>query len=236
MCGLPRSLGWHDVRSLRLAAHPEQAADLRESAVLARALREHDEEEERMLRSKWYARARAARNLSIRRLKGLKHVHVTAYVHRTASVQPDLQAAEYAFIGPRCYLNPGVVIGRYSMLAFGVAVVGDDHVIDLPGVPAQFSGRPPQSATTIGADVWVGRGAIIRRGVTIGDGAVVGAGAVVTKDVAPMTIVGGVPARELRERFPDPFDREAHERMLRGPAVEPSFATRLRPDQVGLGE
>lgn len=189
-----------------------------------------------MLRSKWYARARTARNRGIRRLKGLRHVHATAYVHATASVQPDLRAAEYVFIGPHCHLDPGVVIGRYSMLAFGVSVVGDDHVIDLPGVPAQFSGRPPQNATTIGADAWIGRGAIIRRGVSIGDGAVVGAGAVVTKDVAPMTIVGGVPARELRDRFSDPADRRAHEQMLQGPVVEPSFATRLRPDQVGSAE
>jgi acetyltransferase-like isoleucine patch superfamily enzyme len=47
-------------------------------------------------------------------------------------------------------------------------------------------------------EVWIGAGAIITGGVTIGRGAVVAAGAVVTKDVAPMTVVGGVPARLLR--------------------------------------
>lgn len=56
--------------------------------------------------------------------------------------------------------------------------------------------------TIIGNDVWIGFGAIIISGVSIGDGAVVAAGAVVTKDVPPYAIVGGVPARILKMRFP----------------------------------
>lgn len=54
----------------------------------------------------------------------------------------------------------------------------------------------------IGHDVWIGHGATILAGVTVGTGAVVGAGAVVSKDVAPYTIVGGVPSQPIRERFP----------------------------------
>jgi len=54
---------------------------------------------------------------------------------------------------------------------------------------------------TIGHDVWIGHGVTITAGVTIGTGAVIGAGAVVTKDVAPYTVVGGVPAREIKPRF-----------------------------------
>lgn len=53
----------------------------------------------------------------------------------------------------------------------------------------------------IGNDVWIGFEAVIMAGVHIGDGAVIGARAVVTKDVPPYTIVGGVPAREIRKRF-----------------------------------
>jgi phosphonate metabolism protein (transferase hexapeptide repeat family) len=55
---------------------------------------------------------------------------------------------------------------------------------------------------TIGNDVWIGHGAIVLAGRSIGDGAVIAAGAVVTKDVAPYTIVGGNPARPIRQRFP----------------------------------
>lgn len=53
----------------------------------------------------------------------------------------------------------------------------------------------------VGNDVWIGYEAVIMAGVRIGDGAVIAARAVVTKDVPPYTIVGGVPAREIRPRF-----------------------------------
>ncbi|WP_309086347.1 DapH/DapD/GlmU-related protein [Chelativorans sp.] len=61
----------------------------------------------------------------------------------------------------------------------------------------------------IGHDTWLGHGSTILPGVTVGDGAVVGAGAVVSKDVAPYTIVGGVPAKIIRPRF----ERRTAERM-----------------------
>ena len=56
----------------------------------------------------------------------------------------------------------------------------------------------------VGNDVWIGYEAVILAGVTVGDGAVIGARAVVTRDVPPYTIVGGVPARPIRRRFPQP--------------------------------
>ena len=55
---------------------------------------------------------------------------------------------------------------------------------------------------TLGHDVWVGHGATILAGVSIGTGSVIAAGAVVSKDVPDYTIVGGVPAHPIRERFP----------------------------------
>jgi phosphonate metabolism protein (transferase hexapeptide repeat family) len=56
---------------------------------------------------------------------------------------------------------------------------------------------------TIGHDVWIGHAATVMPGVNVGTGAVIGAGAVVTNDVAPYQIVGGVPAKLIRQRFPD---------------------------------
>lgn len=55
----------------------------------------------------------------------------------------------------------------------------------------------------IGNDVWIGYEAVIMSGVTVGDGAIIGTRALVTKDVPPYTIVGGVPAKEIRKRFDD---------------------------------
>ncbi|MET3598504.1 CatB-related O-acetyltransferase [Martelella mangrovi] len=55
--------------------------------------------------------------------------------------------------------------------------------------------------TTIGNDVWIGARVLVLDGVTVHDGAVVAAGAVVVKDVAPYTVVGGVPAKLIKKRF-----------------------------------
>ena len=58
-------------------------------------------------------------------------------------------------------------------------------------------------AVYIGNDVFIGANVIILGGIAIGDGAIIAAGSVVTKNVSPYTIVGGVPARQLRKRFND---------------------------------
>ena len=55
----------------------------------------------------------------------------------------------------------------------------------------------------IGNDVWIGYEAVVMSGVKIGDGAIIGTRAVVTKDVPPYTVVGGVPAKQIRKRFDD---------------------------------
>ena len=105
-----------------------------------------------------------------------------------------------------------VRIGRFCSFASGVMIlVGGEHRLDwvstypfnilferaksLP-LPARTKGN-----VVIGHDVWFGTDALILSGVTIGNGAVIGARSVVTKDVAPYSIVAGVPARHLRSRF-----------------------------------
>jgi acetyltransferase-like isoleucine patch superfamily enzyme len=64
--------------------------------------------------------------------------------------------------------------------------------------------------TNVGHDVWIGANVYVRDGVSIGHGAIVAAGSVVTQDVPPYTIVGGVPARNIKLRF----NQETIERLL----------------------
>ena len=77
-----------------------------------------------------------------------------------------------------------------------------DYWDDAENDAAFFAHRRSRRAV-IGADTWIGAGAMIKPEVTLGHGAVVAAGAVVTKDVAPYTIVAGTPAKVLRLRQPE---------------------------------
>lgn len=97
-------------------------------------------------------------------------------------------------IGPtnHPYNRPAQHISLYNGSAYG---------FDKPD--KDFLEKRSHVKTTIGNDVWIGHGAIIQAGLNIGDGAVIGSGAVVTKDVEPYTIVGCVPAKKIKERFPD---------------------------------
>ena len=107
-------------------------------------------------------------------------------------------------LGEKVYFNVNCVlldvcrirIGAYSLLGPGVQVVTPLHPMDPQLRRRQEYGRP----VDIGSDVWIGGGAIVLPGVRIGDGAIVAAGAVVTRDVADMAIVAGIPARRIGER------------------------------------
>jgi virginiamycin A acetyltransferase len=114
----------------------------------------------------------------------------------------------------------GVTIGRYVSIAQGVSVLRRNHPSDrLSTHPAFFNknlrfvgqDEVPFLPLTIGHDAWIGERAIITAGCgRIGVGAIVGSAAVVTKDVPDFAIVGGVPAKLIRYRFPE----EVRQRVL----------------------
>jgi acetyltransferase-like isoleucine patch superfamily enzyme len=92
----------------------------------------------------------------------------------------------------------GVDIGDRVYTSPFVQIIAVNHVFDDRKRPFIDQGITAEGII-IEDDVWLGSGAIITDGVRIGQGSVVAAGAVVTKDVAPYTVVGGVPARLIRE-------------------------------------
>jgi phosphonate metabolism protein (transferase hexapeptide repeat family) len=115
-------------------------------------------------------------------------------------------------------------VGRFSNIAAMTRIGPTDHPFahaaqhhflyrssyyweDAVDDPAFFAARAARR-TTLGADCWIGHGAIIKPEVAVGIGAIVAAGAVVTRNVAPFMIVAGIPAQPLRSRFaPGVIDR-----------------------------
>jgi acetyltransferase-like isoleucine patch superfamily enzyme len=122
-------------------------------------------------------------------------------------------------IGDHSYINghariKNTSIGKYCSIASGVKIVLGAHPTDLISLhPAFYAVNKPMETfadrqyfneyleVKIGNDVWIGEDVIIPGGITIGDGAVVASRAVVTKDVAPYSVVGGVPAHHIKFRF-----------------------------------
>lgn len=112
-----------------------------------------------------------------------------------------------------------LVIGKYCALATGTRFImaGANHpdlgVSTFPftifgGEWAErtldvLSGIPSRGDTVVGNDVWFGYRSLVMPGVTIGDGAIIASGSVVIADVPPYTIVGGNPAKPIRQRFDD---------------------------------
>lgn len=91
----------------------------------------------------------------------------------------------------------GVQIGDRVYTSPFTQIIAVNHVFDDPDRPFVEQGITAEGIV-IEDDVWLGAGAIITDGVRVGRGAVIAAGAVVTKDVAPHTVVGGVPARLIK--------------------------------------
>jgi acetyltransferase-like isoleucine patch superfamily enzyme len=91
----------------------------------------------------------------------------------------------------------GVKIGDRVYTSPFTQIIAVNHVFDDPNRPFTEQGITAEGIL-IEDDVWIGAGAIITDGVKVGKGAVVAAGAVVTQDVPPHTVVGGVPAKQIK--------------------------------------
>lgn len=130
----------------------------------------------------------------------------------------NVKVGKYSYIGR----NNGVTnaqIGNFCSIGSFVTIGGGVHPLNRISTSPLFydegndwktseyisenNKEVDQLLTVVGNDVWIGDYSYIKAGVTVGDGVIIGAGAVVTKDVPPYAVVGGVPARVIRYRFPE---------------------------------
>lgn len=140
----------------------------------------------------------------------------------------NVKLDDFSYTGRFCSLQ-NVEVGKFSNIADMVRIGPVFHPLERPSLhhftyrrrkyglaesddELFFQWRREQRIK-IGHDTWIGHGAIIMPGVTVGNGAVVGSGAVVTKDVAPYSIVVGVPAKPIKQRFPEDSVRKLQEIM-----------------------
>lgn len=110
------------------------------------------------------------------------------------------------------YTTAGLVIGEHVNISAGAWLITGAHDMNDPYFPAYY--KP----IVIGDHVWIGMRATILPGVTLGEGAVIMAGAMVSRDVPPYAVVGGIPAKVIKQRelsLPLPIPA--------GPAFRPHF-------------
>lgn len=108
----------------------------------------------------------------------------------------NIAIGKNVFINAGCKFQDqgGIIIGDGALIGHNVVLATLNHDM----APEKRSTLHP-APIVIGKNVWIGAGVTILPGVTIGDGAIVAAGAVVTKNVSVNTIVGGVPAKRIKE-------------------------------------
>lgn len=114
--------------------------------------------------------------------------------------QKTMVIGEGAWIGQQCFLHSagGIIIGRNVGLGPAVKIISSQH--ECNGIKPILHSTIKFEKVTIEDNCDIGIGAIILPGVTIGQGSQIGAGAVVSKDIPPLSIAVGVPAKIIRNR------------------------------------
>lgn len=128
-------------------------------------------------------------------------------IYRNVDIRRNVSIGNYSYINNGTIVASGT-IGKYCSIGFNVQIGMFEHPVNYVTTSEKayhlgnLGWKEIHTPPRIGNDVWIGSNTIILQNVIIGNGAVIGAGAVVTKNVEPYEIVGGVPAKTLKNRFP----------------------------------
>jgi acetyltransferase-like isoleucine patch superfamily enzyme len=122
--------------------------------------------------------------------------------HYVSSSDNPVRIGAKSHIGRNSVLSGlgGISIGSGCAVSSGVLIYSISNQIGTPPELPIIDQPPLKDAVKVGNDVWIGAGAIILPGVTVSDHAVIGAGSLVNRDVPAWQIVGGVPAKIIRDR------------------------------------
>jgi len=120
--------------------------------------------------------------------------------HRTSRGQGQLLIGSGTNIGNDVHLGAAlrVLIGRNCMIASGVSVLDHDHDFADPFDARTAADGVVASPTVIEDSVFLGERVAVLKGVRIGNGSVIGTNSVVTRDIPPLTMAAGIPARPIR--------------------------------------
>ncbi|WP_417533387.1 type B chloramphenicol O-acetyltransferase [Marinobacterium stanieri] len=121
-------------------------------------------------------------------------------------LMPDRDDVDKLIIGSFCSIGTGVsfvMAGNQGHRHDWITSFPFFFMDEEPAFANAINAYQPAGDTVIGNDVWIGAEAMIMPGIKVGDGAVIGSRALVTKNVEPYTIVGGNPAKVIKQRFSD---------------------------------
>lgn len=122
-------------------------------------------------------------------------------IGRKAVFSKNISIGNRSGIGEKCEVLGKCTIGDNVLMGPECVIYTRNHKFMDKNKLIISQGVSEELPVTIGNDVWIGRRVIILPGVNIGNGAVIAAGSVVTKDVPSYTLVGGNPAKVIKERI-----------------------------------
>lgn len=127
-----------------------------------------------------------------------KHVNIERKANFASGV--DIEIGDYSGIGINAHIPNGTIIGNYVMMGPNCFILDVNHETSDIDNPMCFQGMTRKKITRIGNDVWIGRDVHITAGRTIADGSIIAMCSVLTKDFQPYSVVGGNPAKMIKNR------------------------------------